>query len=485
MSRLAGILQESQRFVPVFRVQVILQETGLILPTCRGVSQDSPSSLTDKSEPQSVRVSLPDDGIESVHQFPMTRAQSLAHLLRLSPHDLLPMTLVETVWGLNRPDALYSSHEQPECQAAVLRQTRCLRPWPDGERLEYLAYTVTSAHNPLNWAPSIRIMLWEVSQTEDELLCRPGEVAMFEARFCPLCGTAMGSQRLGDRTRPVCPGCGWVHYVNPVVAAGTLVDEQGRALLIRRGVEPGAGQWGLPAGYAEAGETPEQTAVRETREEAGLDVALDGMLGTYAFGGEALPSGVLVLYAAHIVGGDPRPGDDATEVRFFAPGELPADLAFDSHRRALAEWARARAIAYGPATAEQAATVARIAGDQGLALSVPATDSPEDSPPSLLVATDGEDVIGFLSATYGSAEGLMRVQQVYVRPSYRRWGIGSRLVNRIRESAVQCGAERLLTQVPADNPGLVMFMRAGFRVCGFLQQGRRSLLFLDLDLPNG
>ena len=78
----------------------------------------------------------------------------------------------------------------------------------------------------------------------------------------------------------------------------------------------------------------------------------------------------------------------------------------------------------------------------------------------------------------------MRLQQVYVRPSYRRWGIGSRLVNRMREIAMQYGAERLLTQVPADNPGLIMFMRAGFRVCGFLQQGRRSLLFLDLDLPH-
>ena len=91
---------------------------------------------------------------------------------------------------------------------------------------------------------------------------------MFEARFCPRCSTSMRPQRLGDRTRPVCPACGWVHYLNPIVAAGTLVDQEGRALLIRRGVEPGLGQWGLPAGYAEVGETPEQTAIRETREEA-------------------------------------------------------------------------------------------------------------------------------------------------------------------------------------------------------------------------
>jgi len=307
---------------------------------------------------------------------------------------------------------------------------------------------------------------------------------MFEARFCPQCGTPMKPQGFGDRPRPVCPGCGWVHYVNPIVAAGTLVDQDGRALLIRRGVEPGLGQWGLPAGYAEVGEIPEQTAIRETREEAGIDVALDNMLGIYSFGSETLPSGVLILYAAQVTGGQPRPGDDATEVRFFAPTELPADIAFDSHRQALAQWARARAINYGLATPEQTAAVAEMATDQELVRDGSEIASARDAQPSLLVATDGGDIVGFLCAAHVPSEGVLHLQQVYVRPSYRRWGIGTQLVRKARETATRRGAHRLLAQVPADNPGLIMFMRAGFRVCGFLRQGQRSILFLGQELAS-
>jgi len=305
---------------------------------------------------------------------------------------------------------------------------------------------------------------------------------MLEAKFCPRCGTPMRYQRLGDRARPVCPDCGWVHYANPIVAAGTLVDHQGRALLIRRGVAPGLGQWGLPAGYAEAGETPEQTAIRETREEAGVEVGLDDLLGIYAFSGEALPSGVLILYAAHIESGRPHPGDDATEVRFFAPAELPDDIAFDSHRRALAQWARARAIVCGPATPEQASVVARLAADQDLAWDWPSTAPAEGREWSLLVATDGNDVVGFLSAIQDPAEGALRIQQVYVRLSHRRWGIGTRLVESARGIARREGVWRLLARVPADNPGLIMFLRAGFRVCGFLQATQGATLFLCHDL---
>ena len=57
------------------------------------------------------------------------------------------------------------------------------------------------------------------------------------ARYCLRCGTAMKQQPVGDRIRPVCPACGYIHYVNPIVAAGTLVDDEGRLLLVRRGVE--------------------------------------------------------------------------------------------------------------------------------------------------------------------------------------------------------------------------------------------------------
>lgn len=162
-----------------------------------------------------------------------------------------------------------------------------------------------------------------------------------EARFCPLCGARLVSRESGGRLRPGCPACGYVHYINPIVAAGTFVVQDDRILLVRRGVEPRLGLWALPAGYAEADETPAEAAVRETYEETGLHVAVDRLMGVYHFAGP--PSGVLVLYEAHITGGQPKPGDDALEVRQFEAARLPEpdQIAFGLHRRLLAEWAQA------------------------------------------------------------------------------------------------------------------------------------------------
>ena len=189
---------------------------------------------------------------------------------------------------------------------------------------------------------------------------------MLNARFCLRCGTPLESQKVDDRLRPVCPRCGYIHYVNPIVAAGTLVDHHGRVLLVRRGAPPGEGQWGLPAGYAEAGERPEETAVRETLEETGVRVALDDLLDVYAFSEEDSPGGVLILYAAHIEQGEPVAGDDATEARFFAPDALPRQIAFATHRQALTQWARVRTVTYGEATPAEIEAALRLIQDAGL-----------------------------------------------------------------------------------------------------------------------
>ena len=305
---------------------------------------------------------------------------------------------------------------------------------------------------------------------------------MFEARFCPRCGTPMASQRLGDQERPVCPSCGFVHYVNPIVAAGCLVEEGGRVLLVRRGVEPGLGEWGLPAGYAEVGEGPEQTAIRETREETGVQVALDGLLGTYSFGGETLPGGVVLLYAAHIVAGTPCPGDDATEVRFFSPKALPEDIAFEAHRKALTQWARARAITFRLANSADVATVARMAAEENLTIDRPWHQYVQDPDGALLVAVADQTVVGFASVVHQRAKHAASLNDILVLPPYRRWGIGTRLLSAIADHATRLGAQMLVVEVPVDNPGLALFMHAGFRVCGFLNRTEETVLFLCSDL---
>jgi 8-oxo-dGTP diphosphatase len=116
-----------------------------------------------------------------------------------------------------------------------------------------------------------------------------------------------------------------------------VLVEQGRVLLVKRRWDPRAGSWCLPAGFMEAGETPEQTAVRELEEETGVIAQLTGLFGVYAGFDDPRVRAVLILYAAVATGGTQRAGDDAIELAWYPLDALPDDLAFASHRQALTE----------------------------------------------------------------------------------------------------------------------------------------------------
>lgn len=160
--------------------------------------------------------------------------------------------------------------------------------------------------------------------------------------YCPRCGHALDHREVEDhRVRPVCPRCGYIVYLNPPIAVGVIAEcADGRLVLVLRGENPGRGLWGLPAGFMEIDETTEETARRECLEETGLQIELKDLWGIWSyFHVEKRTSGVLVLYRAVVIGGEPRPGSDTTEVRFFAPDEIPFDgLAFETHKEALRKW---------------------------------------------------------------------------------------------------------------------------------------------------
>jgi ADP-ribose pyrophosphatase YjhB (NUDIX family) len=157
-------------------------------------------------------------------------------------------------------------------------------------------------------------------------------------RFCSRCGAGLAERVVGPRTRPACPACGFVVYLDPKVACGVLVERDGRVLLVRRRNEPGRGLWCLPCGFEDADEPPERTACREAREEAGLDVALDGLFGVYHYTDDPRGAGILLVFRARCeAAAAPAPGDDADAVGFFAPDALPP-ISHHTHRRALEDW---------------------------------------------------------------------------------------------------------------------------------------------------
>lgn len=163
-----------------------------------------------------------------------------------------------------------------------------------------------------------------------------------QPKFCAQCGNALEARVVQDhRVRPVCPACGWIVYLNPPIAAGVIATRaDGKIILVLRGENPGKGLWGLPTGFMEIDETVEDAARRECLEETGLTVELEGLLGVWSYHHiEKQSAGVLVLYRARVIGGEPRAGSDTVEAKFFARAEITdAMLAFETHRDALNQW---------------------------------------------------------------------------------------------------------------------------------------------------
>uniref|UniRef100_A0ACD5YCR5 Uncharacterized protein n=1 Tax=Avena sativa TaxID=4498 RepID=A0ACD5YCR5_AVESA len=94
--------------------------------------------------------------------------------------------------------------------------------------------------------------------------------------FCPACGspTKLAVPDGDEKMRAVCSSCGRVHYENPKMVVGCLVEHDNKVLLCRRKIEPAYGLWTLPAGYLEVGESAAEGASRETLEEACADVEI-------------------------------------------------------------------------------------------------------------------------------------------------------------------------------------------------------------------
>lgn len=159
-------------------------------------------------------------------------------------------------------------------------------------------------------------------------------------RYCSICGGALTTELIDNRSRLICKGCNHVHYENPIPSVTALIERQGGVLLVRRAVEPGKGDWCLPGGFIESGETITAAAAREVKEETNLDCRITGILDACSdldgFYGDVL----VVCYRAEILGGELKAGDDAMDLGFFKEDNLPR-LAFRCHARFLEKfWGR-------------------------------------------------------------------------------------------------------------------------------------------------
>ena len=158
-------------------------------------------------------------------------------------------------------------------------------------------------------------------------------------RFCPACAGTLEMRLLkhGDPERHVCTRCGQVLYQDPKVAVGTIIaTADARIVLVRRAIEPGYGKWVFPGGYVDRGEAVTAAAIREAKEEAGLDVRLDRLVNIYSYPGRPL---VVIVYAATALSGELCTDEECLEARLFTPEEIPwQELAFLSTTEGLQEY---------------------------------------------------------------------------------------------------------------------------------------------------
>ncbi len=158
-------------------------------------------------------------------------------------------------------------------------------------------------------------------------------------RFCPRCGGTLEPRRLKptERERPVCARCGFIVYLDPKIAVGTIIaTPENRLVLVRRAIEPGYGKWVFPGGYVDRGEPLTDAAIREAREECGLDVRLDALVNIYSYLGR---TPIIVVYAATVTGGSLCVDDECLETAEFDIDNIPwAELAFRSTHEGLRDY---------------------------------------------------------------------------------------------------------------------------------------------------
>src|SRR5258705_10457758 len=99
-----------------------------------------------------------------------------------------------------------------------------------------------------------------------------------------------------------------------------IATEAERLVLVRRAIEPGYGKWVFPGGYVDRGEPLTTAAIREAREECGLDVRLDGLVNIYSYAGR---TPVIVVYAATAIGGTLCIDEESLEKAEFYVSAIP------------------------------------------------------------------------------------------------------------------------------------------------------------------
>lgn len=152
--------------------------------------------------------------------------------------------------------------------------------------------------------------------------------------FCHACGGPTSLKTEDGSTRDFCPACNLFFYENPLPVVSTIVTEDRRVLLVKRGKKPYRGFWCLPTGFAEVGESIEEAALRELTEETGIEGRILSLVDVQSYKSRFYGDLIFITFEVERTGGDLQPGSDTVLARYFPLDQMPR-LAFPSNRDAM------------------------------------------------------------------------------------------------------------------------------------------------------
>jgi len=136
-------------------------------------------------------------------------------------------------------------------------------------------------------------------------------------KWCPRCKTALTLKDIDHKRRLACPSCGFIRFRNPAPVISLLIVKDDQVLLGKRSSEPGQGKWATPSGYIEYEDDFLTTAIREAKEETGLDVELKSIIQVVSSFTSPGYHFLAVYLLAGVAGGELIAGDDLEEVAWF------------------------------------------------------------------------------------------------------------------------------------------------------------------------
>jgi len=155
--------------------------------------------------------------------------------------------------------------------------------------------------------------------------------------YCPYCSEKLTSKPEHDVLRDYCGHCEKFFYDNPLPVVSSIVVNDRKVLLVKRKIEPSKGEWCLPMGFAETGESIEAAALRELQEESGIFGKITDLVDVVSGYSKMYGDLIFITFEVERIGGKVSPGDDAEEAAYFSFDEMPK-LPFASNTRAISAY---------------------------------------------------------------------------------------------------------------------------------------------------